>query len=186
MSAADVTVDVTVAIEDEAWERRPGLADRLAGAARAAWAAADRPPRLYGAGIGAASGAEIGIVLADDALVHRLNRDYRGKDRPTNVLSFALLDDEDEEVEAVAGAPILVGDVILAHGTVEAESGAQGKTLDDHAIHLVVHGVLHLLGYDHETDEDAERMERLEARILDGLGIADPYMDGMRPEPRPE
>jgi probable rRNA maturation factor len=180
VSATDV--DVNVAIDEEAWERRPGLADRLAGAARAAWAAADRPPRLEGA----ASGAEIGIVLADDALVHRLNRDYRGKDKPTNVLSFALLDDEDEEVEAVAGAPILVGDVILAHGTVEAESGAQGKTLDDHATHLVVHGVLHLLGYDHETDEDADRMERLEARILDGLGIADPYMDGMRPEPRPE
>lgn len=174
-------VDVTVSVEDEAWERRAGsLADRLAQAARAAWAAAERPAGLDGAE------AEIGVVLADDALVHRLNRDYRGKDRPTNVLSFALLDDAEGEVEPVPGAPILLGDVILAHGTVAAEAETQGKALAEHATHLVVHGVLHLLGYDHETDEDADRMERLEARILDGLGIADPYLDGARPEPRPK
>lgn len=175
-------VDVIVGIENDAWECVPGLADRLAGAAKAAWSAAERPQQLVGIG----DGAEIGIVLADDALVHRLNRDYRGKDKPTNVLSFAMLDNSEEEVQAAPGGPILLGDVILAFETVTAESRTQGKTVADHATHLVIHGVLHLLGYDHETDEDADRMERLEARILDGLGIADPYSDGVRPEPQPE
>jgi probable rRNA maturation factor len=136
------------------------------------------------------------VVLADDALVRQLNRDYRGKDRPTNVLSFPQVDGDGDEgtgpredgpgAEALGGdgaapAPLLLGDVILAFETVEGEARAQGKPLGSHLSHLVVHGVLHLLGYDHESDEDADHMERLETRILAGLGIADPYGDGSRP-----
>jgi probable rRNA maturation factor len=118
---------------------------------------------------------EVSLVLADDATVQGLNRDWRGKDKPTNVLSFAALDDED--APQVEGAPLLLGDVILAFETCRAEAEEQGKPLPDHLSHLVVHGVLHLLGYDHEQDEaEAEEMERLEAAILARFGIADPYL----------
>ncbi|NYZ12987.1 rRNA maturation RNase YbeY [Azospirillum sp. RWY-5-1] len=119
--------------------------------------------------------AELSVVLADDAMVQTLNRDYRGKDKPTNVLSFALTEAAGPEPEP--GAPILLGDVILARETVVREAAEQGKPEDDHLTHLVVHGVLHLLGYDHEQDDEAEAMERLETRVLAGLGIPDPYAD---------
>jgi probable rRNA maturation factor len=116
---------------------------------------------------------ELGIALSDDATLRRLNRDYRGKDRPTNVLAFSAL--EGEAVPARPGAPVMLGDVALACETVEREAVEQGKPLGDHLCHLVVHGVLHLLGYDHETPEKAAEMETLERRVLAGLGIADPY-----------
>ncbi|MCR6629633.1 MAG: rRNA maturation RNase YbeY [Magnetospirillum sp.] len=117
---------------------------------------------------------EISVVLADDATVQGLNRDWRGKDKPTNVLSFAALDDD--EAPRVPGAPLLLGDIVLAFETCRDEARALGKPLSDHLSHLVVHGVLHLLGYDHEDDEaEAEEMEALETTILAGCGIADPY-----------
>lgn len=196
---------IEVGVEAEAWSALPGAEALAERAARAALAGADRArgPAGGGAGGGAAEAAgrprELGVVLADDALVHRLNRDYRGRDKPTNVLSFALQDApdhhapdhrapdrpaSDDPVQDDAGIPILLGDVILAYETCEAEARTQGKPLADHVSHLVVHGVLHLLGYDHESDDDAEQMERLETRILEGLGIADPYADGTRPESR--
>lgn len=117
--------------------------------------------------------AEMSVVLADDALVQQLNRDYRGKDKPTNVLSFALT--EADEPELGEGAAVMLGDVILAYETVQREAAEQGKSAADHLVHLVVHGVLHLLGYDHMTDDEAEEMEALETQLLAGLGIADPY-----------
>lgn len=118
--------------------------------------------------------AELVLVLADDRLVRSLNRDYRGQDKPTNVLSFAGLD---ETAETAADAPMLLGDVVLARETISREAGAQGKTVAEHLTHLVVHGVLHLLGYDHETAPKAARMESLERAIMADLGIADPYRD---------
>jgi probable rRNA maturation factor len=131
-------------------------------AARAALAGAE-PAK------GAAKGDRVGdcagelcLVLADDALQRRLNRDFRGRDKSTNVLSFE-------------GAPATLGDVVLALETVAAEAESQGKSLADHVAHLVVHGVLHLMGYDHQTAAAARQMERLEIAILAGLGIADPY-----------
>ncbi|MFD1624635.1 rRNA maturation RNase YbeY [Azospirillum griseum] len=123
--------------------------------------------------------AELSLVLADNALVQQLNRDYRGKDKPTNVLSFALT--EAEEPDPEEGAPVLLGDVILAYETVQREAAEQNKSPDDHLSHLVMHGVLHLLGYDHETDDEAEEMEALETRLLASLGIADPYADNHEP-----
>lgn len=125
----------------------------------------DRTARAALAAAPGGDGAvEISIVLADDAAVHALNRRWRGRDAPTNVLSFA----SDERP--------LLGDVVLAYETVAREAADQDKSLSDHLAHLVVHGVLHLLGFDHETGEDeAEEMEALERHILAGLNIADPY-----------
>ena len=117
--------------------------------------------------------AEVSIVLADDGLIRDLNREYRGRDKATNVLSFPS--EGSKEPPVSSGAPRMLGDVIVAHETVAAEAVAQGKTLGDHLSHLVVHGMLHLLGYDHEQDTVAEKMEALEVKILAGLDIADPY-----------
>ena len=106
---------------------------------------------------------DLAIVLADDDFVQSLNKQYRGKDKPTNVLSFS---NEDEPL----------GDVILAFDTVAREAEAQQKTFRDHATHLIVHGVLHLLGHDHEDEDEAMKMEAREAKILKKLGIANPYL----------
>lgn len=162
-------IEIAVAIEDEAWtEALPGVEELVRTMAVAALQAGggelDGPP------------VEVSVVLTNDAAVHELNRDWRGQDKPTNVLSFASQDDEDSPV--VAGAPLLLGDVVMAFGTCKREAEEQGKALAHHAAHLVVHGVLHLLGWDHEEDEaEAEEMERMEASILAGFGIADPYAD---------
>lgn len=103
---------------------------------------------------------DIAVALSDDAHVRRLNRDFRGKDKPTNVLSFP---------NTVGG-----GDVILAFETMKREAEEQGKDLRDHVEHLVIHGCLHIMGYDHETDEGAEEMEALEAELCGKLGFQ-PY-----------
>lgn len=115
---------------------------------------------------------ELSLVLADDATVQALNRDYRGKDRPTNVLSFPAWAGDDL---SIPGEPVALGDVVLALETVLAEAAAHGKPPADHLAHLTVHGVLHLLGHDHEAEAEAAEMEALEVRILAGLGIPDPY-----------
>ncbi len=159
------TPDIAVAIECPAWTE--ALPD-----------AEERCRRLAAIALGAApidhdGPVELSIVLADDDTVRGLNRDWRGKDQPTNVLSFASLDDEG--APRVAGAPLLLGDVILAWETTAAEAAAQGKPLADHFTHLVLHGVLHLLGFDHEEAEEAEEMEALETTLLAALGIADPH-----------
>ncbi len=117
--------------------------------------------------------AELSLVLADDALVRTLNRDYRGQDKATNVLSFAALDDED--APQPDDGPLLLGDVIIAFETTRTEAETEGKPLADHLAHLVVHGVLHLLGFDHVDDDEAEEMETLERTILAALGVPDPY-----------
>ncbi|CAO3417227.1 rRNA maturation RNase YbeY [Azospirillum endophyticum] len=164
-------VDVTVSREAGGWaEDAEWLAERAALAALGAAYDDEEGP------------AELSVVLADDALVHRLNREYRGKDKPTNVLSFALT--EAEEPEAQEGVPVMLGDVILAFETVAREASEQGKSFKDHMTHLVMHGVLHLLGYDHETDDEAEEMEALETRLLATLGIADPYAANHQPPDR--
>lgn len=142
----------------------------------AAWrgalpAAASFVRRVVGAALAdrkVSGAAEISVVLAGDAEVRRLNRTYRGQDKPTNVLSFPL-------GATAPGTLRALGDVVLAFGTVRREAAAQGKSIADHTAHLLVHGTLHLLGYDHESPGQARTMERHEVRILAGLGIADPY-----------
>lgn len=121
--------------------------------------------------------AELCIVLADDALVAKLNKAYRGKEGPTNVLSFPAAEMPDTGApEAVfAGVSPLLGDVVLARETIAREAVDQNKKFADHLSHLTVHGVLHLLGHDHLEDADADEMEALERDILEDLGVADPY-----------
>ena len=118
------------------------------------------------------------ILFADDAEVHVLNREWRGKDKPTNVLSFPMLEREDLLDLASDGPPELLGDIALALETCEREAAEKGLRLDQHATHLIVHGLLHLAGHDHEiSPEDARIMEQLEIKALALLGIADPYGD---------
>ncbi len=158
-------VDIDLAEPCALW--RPLLPDIERLCADAAYAA------LAGADETVSGAAELSIVLGDDALVQSLNRRWRDRDAPTNVLAFAAQDGETPD--PAVPLPILLGDVVLACETVTREASEQGKPLAAHLSHLVVHGVLHLLGYDHVDDADADRMEAAETRILAGLGIADPY-----------
>lgn len=114
---------------------------------------------------------EISLAFADDATVQELNRDYRGQDKPTNVLSFETGE------EAMPGEPVILGDVVLARETCAREAAEMDKSFSDHLTHLTIHGVLHLLGYDHIDDADAEEMESLEVEILAAMGIDNPYLD---------
>ena len=111
------------------------------------------------------------MLFTDDAAISEINAEWRGKAKPTNVLSFPT----PEDMPVPEGEPRALGDIVLAHGVISREAAEQGKTLHDHTAHLIVHGTLHLLGFDHESDADAEEMEALETRILKGLGISDPY-----------
>lgn len=165
MSTAEI--EIAVSIEDEAWTTAlPGAEELCRTLALATMAIAGG--ELDGPTL------EISVVLTSDEAVRALNRDWRGQDKPTNVLSFAALDDD--EAPVVVGAPVLLGDIVMAFGVCADEAAAQGKTLAHHAAHLVAHGVLHLLGWDHEEDEaEAEEMERLETTILAGFGIENPY-----------
>jgi probable rRNA maturation factor len=120
--------------------------------------------------------AEVSVLLADDATVRKLNAEYRGKDRATNVLSFPAFERVLEAApEHRSPGPVPLGDIVLALETVESEAAAAGTPFVDHVSHLLVHGCLHLLGHDHEIADDAARMEHLERGILEQLGIADPY-----------
>jgi probable rRNA maturation factor len=150
---------IDIRIDAPAW--RSAVADVRKLVRRAARAAIAATP------VGAE--LEISVTLTDDAAMRRLNREWRGKDRPTNVLSFPFSD------LPPAGAPRHLGDVILALETSQREAREQRKTLADHLAHLVVHGVLHLMGFDHERAAEARAMEWRETAILATLGIADPY-----------
>jgi probable rRNA maturation factor len=164
-------LEIDVSMESTAWHS--ALADATALAQQAALAAFET---AAADGVRLPAGAEASLVLADDAMVRRLNRDYRGQDKATNVLSFAAMDGTDGAKHPGAdGPPLLLGDLIVAFETTAAESAQSGKSLADHFSHLIVHGMLHLLGYDHQTDAQAKRMEGLEVRILREMGIDDPY-----------
>jgi probable rRNA maturation factor len=155
-----LTIDID--IQAGGWRDAPVAMDMIARCAvRAAW-------RDAGTGV---REAEVSIVLGDDALVRRLNAAYRGQDKATNVLSFPGDDETGPQ-----SAPRLLGDIVLAYETVAREAREQGKTMPDHAAHLCVHGLLHLLGHDHEDDGDAAAMEALETAIVATLGIADPFL----------
>jgi len=112
---------------------------------------------------------EMSVILTDDASIRALNRDWRKLDKPTNVLSFPA------STPKIAGVPALLGDVVVAYETLAREAAEENKPILHHLAHLVVHGYLHLLGYDHETDSEADAMEGLERQILAHLNIADPY-----------
>ena len=164
-------MELDIAIEEPwpagAWE---GLAERAAGAA-ATVAPELANPRLA-----------TSILFTSDAEVHGLNREWRQRDKPTNVLSFPMLERPALLALGPVGPPEMLGDVALAHETCAREASDKNVALTDHAAHLIVHGLLHLAGHDHETSaEDAEAMEALETKALAMIGIADPYGD--RDEP---
>ena len=152
-----MTLAIDIAVEHEAWSTIDDL-DALAD--RAITAAVDA------SGMTVADGLEVSLVLCNDAFIRDLNSTWRGKDVATNVLSFPT----DE-----ANAAVVLGDIVVAYETSAREAEEEGQTLRDYLSHLIVHGVCHLLGYDHETDIDADVMEGLETRALTMLGIASPY-----------
>ena len=147
---------IEVEVEDEAWLRALPECERL----------------VERAGVAAAGERDITILLTSDDAVQNLNSQFRGKDKPTNVLSFP----------AAASAHPHLGDIALAYGVCAAEAEAQAKPLAHHLMHLTVHGVLHLLGYDHEAEAEAVAMEALERRLLAGLNVPDPYAHEQEPE----
>ena len=155
---------IALTIDDTGWAT--ALPEAPAVARRAARAA------LRHAGLPAGREVEVSLVLSNDRNLRILNRDYRGQDKPTNVLSFPS---HDPVAADAVELPLLLGDVVLALQTLLAEARAQNKGAKDHLAHLVVHGVLHLAGFDHEIASEAEAMESLEVQILHRLGIADPY-----------
>jgi probable rRNA maturation factor len=163
-------LDLIVSAEDPAWETALPDAEGLASkAALAAFAAVPHPDRP----------CEAGLLLTHDAAMREMNRNFRGQDKPTNVLSFPAWDGDDPAAGLPAGAPVLLGDIAIALGVLEREAESEGKPLAHHFSHLVVHGMLHLMGHDHERgDAEAAVMEDLERRILAGLGIPDPYAEG--------
>jgi len=121
---------------------------------------------------------EVSVRLTDDAEVQALNRDFRGKDKPTNVLSFPQV--QDDLLESLANSDdgeILLGDIVLARETCTREAAEKGISVPEHATHLIVHGTLHLVGYDHMDDHSAAAMEALEVKALASLGIANPYAE---------
>lgn len=161
---SDSSHTTQVAVECQAWHT--AVTDPV-GIVREAVAAA-----LQEAAEAAPDRAEVSVLLADDDRLRTLNRTWRHQDKPTNVLSFPAT--EPGEV-AHGGEPVLLGDIAIALETVLREAAAKGKAPAAHLAHLVVHGTLHLLGHDHETDGEAALMEGTEALALARLGIADPY-----------
>lgn len=154
-------IEIDILAEAEGWASLPDAAPLAQRAVRAALAeAADLEDGVD---------FELSVTLTDDVRIRDLNSRWRGKDKPTNVLSFPAADVPDDVT------PVPLGDVILAWETVRAEAEDEGKALADHFTHLVVHGTLHLIGFDHETEAEAQEMEDTERRILADLGIADPY-----------
>lgn len=143
------------------WPDQAGLQPLIGNAVRAAIVTADLscPPE-----------AELSVVLSNDDHVQELNRQWRKIDKPTNVLSFPA-----EDIRPGETPGILLGDIVLAQETLMREAGEQGKRFEDHLSHLVIHGFLHIFGYDHINDKDAEIMENLERRSLAELGLPDPY-----------
>jgi probable rRNA maturation factor len=143
---------------------------------KAARAAIDLTP--HGELLTIAATVEISLRLTSDDEVHTLNKQYRDKDKPTNVLSFPMV--QPDLLETVTAnsddGEVLLGDIVLAYGVCAAEAAERGISIDTHATHLIVHGVLHLLGYDHIDDREADAMEAIEIDALASLGIADPYL----------
>jgi probable rRNA maturation factor len=153
-------MDIEVNVAAPAWRRVADLEDLAKTCVRQSLAAS---------GAALASKCEVSVTFCDDETIRELNVEWRGKDQPTNVLSFPTPGALDRKP--------LIGDVIVAYETVAREAEEQGKLLRAHAAHMVAHGFLHLIGYDHETAADAERMEALERKIAMALGFPDPYAE---------
>ncbi len=153
-----MSVEIDIIVSAEAWKRVEGLEQLTRDCIEAS---------LAESGATLVEGCEISVTYCDDAEIQALNAEWCGKDRPTNVLSFPT--------PGPLSARPLLGDVVIAYETVAREAEEQEKSMRDHAAHMVIHGFLHLIGYDHETAAEAEEMESLEKRIASRLGLRDPY-----------
>lgn len=160
-SAPKSRISIDISVETGDWPQKRklrGLVEKAVGAA------------LQEVGVDAGIGSELSVVFSDDDHIRTLNSGWRGKDKPTNVLSFPAF-----PTKPGGKLPPMLGDVVLAAETVAREAELEGKPLDHHITHLVIHGVLHLLGHDHEDEGEAETMEALERAALARLAIPDPY-----------
>ena len=164
-------VSLDISVPSPLWRRLPRARviarETIAAAVEGGGPSIDRPDRR--ASLQTPYGGAVSLCLADDAALQALNLRWRGIDKPTNVLSFP------SSQPGRRGDPMTLGDIALAYETLAREAEALGLPLADHYRHLLAHGFLHLIGYDHETDAEAERMEALETRILTRLGVGDPY-----------
>ncbi|WP_315919157.1 rRNA maturation RNase YbeY [Mesorhizobium sp. SP-1A] len=158
---SDAPLDIDLFVEAGAWPNEAELTALVERAAAAVFAET---------GTGRAGRSELSVVFSDDAAIRKLNADWRDKDKPTNVLSFPAFPESRE-----GPLPPMLGDIVLASETVAREAELEAKPLENHITHLVMHGLLHLLGYDHETDVEAEEMEAVERAALARLAIPDPY-----------
>lgn len=166
-SVRDVALNLEVLVEDAGWQKKiTRLKGKIVEAVEAALLTQHKLKLK-------SESYELSITLTSNDKIRKLNREHRNKDYATNVLSFPLADDGVQVT--FPGVPVLLGDVILAHDVIEAEAKAEKKTFNNHTVHLVVHGVLHLCGYDHETTGQARTMEGLEKSILADLGLPNPY-----------
>ena len=152
---------IDIAIEFDAWSNTRGLEDLIVTAANAA--VFEREDEFK-------DRAELSVLLTSDDAIQHLNLKYRGQNKPTNVLSFCGESDVQWQARS-----FLLGDIVLSYQTINTQAGQQRKSFENHVSHLVVHGVLHLLGYNHEGDKDAGDMELVEVNILKGIGIGNPY-----------
>ncbi len=155
-----MSLAIEIAVEDRRWDELGDLEALAAQCLDAALREAEENP---------GEDAEVSLLFCDDTRMRALNRDFRGKDNPTNVLSFPGPDLPEP-------TPVL-GDIALGYETIRREAQEQGKSFADHARHMIVHGFLHLRGYDHETEAEASEMETMEIRILRRLGVGNPYRD---------
>lgn len=160
-ATANTMITIDIAVEAREWPSPDALSALSTRALRTAVAHLDQPLM---------PGAEVSLVFTSDGHVQALNHQWRGLDKPTNVLSFAAN-------EGAGPVTPVLGDIIVAYETIAREADEQAKSFDDHLTHLIIHGFLHLLGYDHINDEDAQAMEYLETLMLASLAIADPYAE---------
>ena len=152
-------LDINLVIISDEWESAlPKAASLVERAAHTAWVSVER-----------GSAAEVNLVLSDDEAVQKLNADYRGRDQPTNVLSFPMREKMEPD------ASVHLGDIVLSYETVAFEASRDRKKMEAHLSHLVVHGLLHLLGYDHSNESEAEEMEAIEIATISVLGYPNPY-----------
>lgn len=154
-------IDIDILVETDGWDDESALCDLATKAIAATWQTLER---------GQQPASELSLVFTDDATIKELNNDWRDKDKPTNVLSFPAF-----TLKPGQKPGPMLGDIVIAHETVVREARDEGKPFDHHLSHLIVHGFLHLLGYDHLNDADAEEMEGLERKALERLAIPDPY-----------
>ncbi|CDX46018.1 putative rRNA maturation factor [Mesorhizobium sp. ORS 3359] len=158
-SSGETPIDIDIFVEAGNWPAEAELTRLVDRAVAAAFAQT-----------GTSGASELSVVFSDDAHIRTLNAEWRGKDKPTNVLSFPAF-----PFPKGGKLPPLLGDIVLASETVASEAALEDKPLDNHITHLVIHGLLHLLGHDHETDAEAEEMEAIERAALARLAIPDPY-----------